>query len=203
LDEAPEFSPRVLETLRQPLEHGEVVIHRARGAARFPARFQMVLAANPCPCGRATGKGLDCTCTPLARRRYFGRLSGPLLDRLDLLVEVQAGRGLTVAGAPGGEPSESVAARVGQARAAQRERLRRWGWSTNSEVPGSWMRRRLGGQSALCRELDRALERRVLTQRGVDRVLRVAWTIADLAGRESPTSDDIDLAMALRARTMP
>src|SRR5690606_38814492 len=88
MDEAPEFSPRVLQTLRQPLEHGELVIQRAAGSARYPARFQLVLAANPCPCGLSIGKGLECSCTPMARRRYFARLSGPLLDRVDLQVEV-------------------------------------------------------------------------------------------------------------------
>ncbi|MBE9941452.1 ATP-binding protein, partial [Cellulosimicrobium cellulans] len=82
LDEAPEFGARVLQTLRQPLEHGELVIHRAGGTARYPARFQLVLAANPCPCGQGVGKGLECTCSSVAQRRYFGRLSGPLLDRV-------------------------------------------------------------------------------------------------------------------------
>ncbi|HLT85180.1 MAG TPA: YifB family Mg chelatase-like AAA ATPase, partial [Phototrophicaceae bacterium] len=90
LDEAPEFPRRVLDSLRQPLERGELVVHRARGAARYPARFQLVLAANPCPCGKASGKGLACTCTPLERRRYLARLSGPLLDRVDLQIDVPA-----------------------------------------------------------------------------------------------------------------
>src|SRR5690606_7925431 len=88
MDEAPEFSGHVLQTLRQPLEHGELTIHRSGGAARYPARFQLVLAANPCPCGHAVGKGTSCTCTPVVRRRYLGRLSGPLLDRVDLQVDV-------------------------------------------------------------------------------------------------------------------
>ncbi|MDD9205718.1 YifB family Mg chelatase-like AAA ATPase, partial [Georgenia sp. 10Sc9-8] len=90
LDEAPEFSPRVLQSLRQPLEGGELVIHRARTSARYPARFLLVMAANPCPCGKAVGKGLGCTCTPMQRRRYLGRLAGPLMDRVDIQVEVHA-----------------------------------------------------------------------------------------------------------------
>ena len=92
LDEAPEFSTAVLQTLRQPLEHGELVLHRAAGTARYPARFQLVLAANPCPCGQAVGKGLACTCRSEQRRRYFGKLSGPLLDRVDLQVELSPAR---------------------------------------------------------------------------------------------------------------
>ncbi|WP_034226842.1 YifB family Mg chelatase-like AAA ATPase, partial [Actinotalea ferrariae] len=116
LDEAPEFSPRVLQTLRQPLEQGELVIHRAAGAARFPARFQLVLAANPCPCGKAVGKGADCSCTSLERRRYFSRLSGPLLDRVDVQVDVLPVTRVRREPAAGGEASAVVAARVRAAR---------------------------------------------------------------------------------------
>ncbi|MDR0945721.1 MAG: ATP-binding protein, partial [Bifidobacteriaceae bacterium] len=200
LDEAPEFSPRVLETLRQPLELGEVVIHRSAGAARYPARFQLVLAANPCPCGRATGKGLDCVCTPLAKRRYLGRLSGPLLDRIDISVEVGQVRALDVQGGSARESSAEVGARVARAREAQRARLEGAGWRLNSEVPGTWLRRRLGTTSGVVRELNRVLDQRLLSLRGVDRVLRVAWTVADLAGREAPGMDELDTAMALRGR---
>ena len=116
LDEAPEFSTAVLQTLRQPLEHGELVLHRAAGTARYPARFQLVLAANPCPCGQAVGKGLSCTCRPEQRRRYFGKLSGPLLDRVDLQVELAPSR----AGAAAGESTATVAARVVGARGPRR-----------------------------------------------------------------------------------
>lgn len=200
LDEAPEFSPRVLETLRQPLEHGEVVLHRARGAARYPARFQLVLAANPCPCGRAVGKGLTCTCSPLARRRYLARLSGPLLDRIDLQVEVRPpSRGsLTPVGEEG--TSAAVAARVAAARARQRARLAGTPWRLNAEVPGTWLRERSGLVAGATAELDRALDRGALSLRGVDRVLRVAWTLADLDGRRAPATDDVGLALALRTR---
>ena len=97
--------PRVLETLRQPLEHGELVLHRAAGAARYPARFQLVLAANPCPCGKAVGKGLRCTCSPAERRRYLARLSGPLLDRIDIQVDVAP---VTRADARAGRPARDV-----------------------------------------------------------------------------------------------
>lgn len=196
LDEAPEFSPSVLETLRQPLENGELVLHRANGAARYPARFQLVLAANPCPCGRAIGKGLDCTCRSEQRRRYFGKLSGPLLDRVDLQVELEDARS---AAAPG-ESTAVVAARVAQARAAGAARLAGTPWRTNAEVPGPWLRSRLGPDRALVGDLDRALDRGTLSLRGVDRVLRVAWTLADLGGREAPRRADVGLALLLRTR---
>jgi len=200
MDEAPEFSPRVLQTLRQPLEHGELVIQRAAGSARYPARFQLVLAANPCPCGLAIGKGLECSCTPMARRRYFARLSGPLLDRVDLQVEVHPVTRLDMAvGAPG-EGTAVVARRVAQAREAARERLRPTGWTTNSEVPGAWLRERTGHGRPLLRDLDGALDRGTLSLRGADRVLRVAWTLADLAGRTSPDADDVGRALMLRTR---
>ncbi|MDT0167010.1 YifB family Mg chelatase-like AAA ATPase [Actinotalea sp. AC32] len=197
LDEAPEFSPRVLETLRQPLEQGEIVLHRAAGSARYPARFQLVLAANPCPCGLSVGRGLDCTCTSLARRRYFSRLSGPLLDRVDVQVEVHPlSRADRLAqGVP--ESSAVVADRVAHARDRARRRLTGTPWTTNAEVPGSWLRARPGAPTHV---LDRALDEGRLSLRGVDRVLRVAWTLADLAGRDVPGSDDVGQALLLRTR---
>ena len=196
LDEAPEFTTAVLQTLRQPLEHGEVVLHRAGGTARYPARFQLVLAANPCPCGRSVGKGLDCTCRGEQRRRYFGRLSGPLLDRLDLQVVVEPAR----ASDKPGEASAQVAGRVRDARAAAALRLTGTGWRTNAQVSGSWLRDRLGPGRALMVDLDRALDRGTLSLRGVDRVLRVAWTVADLAGRAAPTRADVGAALHMRTR---
>lgn len=199
LDEAPEFSPAVLQTLRQPLEHGELVIHRAGGSARFPARFQLVLAANPCPCGLAVGKGLACTCTPLARRRYFSRLSGPLLDRVDVQVEVlPVTRVDRLAGTPG-ESTSVVAARVAAARAAAEARLAGTPWRTNAEVPGPWLRDHTP-RCAAHTELDRALDTGALSLRGRDRVLRLAWTLADLRGAAGPDGDDVGEALLLRTR---
>ena len=199
MDEAPEFSPRVLQTLRQPLEHGELVIHRAGGAARYPARFQLVLAANPCPCGRSVGKGLECTCSPMARRRYFSRLSGPLLDRIDLQVDVLPVTRADRMAADAPEPTAVVAARVRKARDRARRRLAGTGWTTNAEVPGSWLRLHTGGLAAR-RDLERALDSGVLSLRGVDRVLRVAWTLADLAGLQGPGDAEIGQALLLRTR---
>lgn len=198
LDEAPEFKVDVLQALRQPLESGSVTIARARDNVTFPARFQLVLAANPCPCGLGAGKALQCSCTPLRRRAYAARLRGPLLDRVDLQVHVPAvrrSRALTVAG----ESSAAVAARVTQARRVAAERWRAGGWARNADVPGPALRM---GPHALPRAvttgLDRALEAGRLTLRGYDRTLRLAWTRADLAGHGAPTAEDVGIALALR-----
>lgn len=196
LDEAPHFGSTVLQTLRQPLESGEVVLHRSVGVARYPARFQLVLAANPCPCGLSVGKGIACTCTAVQRRRYFGRLSGPLLDRVDLQVDVGPARPTDTPG----ESTATVAARVARARAAAAERLAGTGWRANAEVPGAWLRKRLGPDRTLLAVLDRAVDRGTLSLRGVDRVLRLAWTLADLAGRPAPGRADVLQAVELRTR---
>lgn len=200
LDEAPEFAPRVLQSLRQPLESGELVIHRARGQARYPARFQLVLAANPCPCGKAVGKGLQCSCTPMERRRYLARLSGPLLDRIDLQVEVGPVSRAAVAVADHPEPTATVARRVAAARERQRSRLAGTPWATNAEVPGPWLR----DQDVLPRRdraiLERALDTGALSLRGLDRVLRIAWTLADLAEADRPGSVELGTALTLRTR---
>ncbi|MCZ2261736.1 ATP-binding protein [Isoptericola sp. QY 916] len=200
IDEAPEFPSRVLETLRQPLEQGELVLHRSGGAARYPARFQLVLAANPCPCGMASvNKGLDCSCTPMAKRRYFGRLSGPLLDRVDLQVEVLPVTRAERTARSEGESSAVVGARVAQARAAARERLAGTPWTTNAEVPGRWLRERSRAPGVL-QPIEQMVDRGVLSLRGADRVLRIAWTHADLAGRAAPTVDDVSTAVTMRTR---
>ncbi|HEY5249031.1 MAG TPA: YifB family Mg chelatase-like AAA ATPase, partial [Dermatophilaceae bacterium] len=200
LDEAPEFKPGVLQALRQPVESGEVVVARASGVVRYPARFQLVLAANPCPCGRGHGKGIDCSCSPRARRDYTGKLAGPLLDRVDLQLQVRA---VSRAGlfAPTGETSAVVAARVATARSLQAGRLAGTGWRLNGEVPGPMMRTgflKLPATATL--DLERALERGILTLRGYDRVLKIAWTVRDLAGGGRPCRDDVGLALTLRAQ---
>lgn len=198
LDEAPEFKVGALQALRQPLESGVVVVARARTTVRFPARFQLVMAANPCPCGLGFGKGIGCSCRPRDRRAYMAKLSGPLLDRVDLQVDVPAvTRASLVAG--GGEPSAVVAERVVAAREAQSKRWAQTPWRLNSQVPGARLRRapwRLA--SSVTVDLDQALERGAITLRGYDRVLRVAWTIADLAGRASPTRADLGSALVFR-----
>ena len=197
MDEAPEFAPQVLQTLRQPLEHGSLVLHRAAGAARYPARFQLVMAANPCPCGHSIGKGLACTCSTVQRRRYFARLSGPLLDRVDLQVEVLPVTRLERRAGPG-ESSAVVAARVAEARARAARRLAGTGWRTNAEVSGRWLRG--AGSPIDLRALEVAVDRGTLSLRGADRALRVAWTLADLAGRPVPGAGEVGRAIALRTR---
>ncbi|TQJ41312.1 magnesium chelatase family protein [Arthrobacter sp. SLBN-112] len=198
LDEAPEYERRVLDALRQPLESGELVIHRSAGTAAYPARFQLVLAANPCPCGKASGKGLDCTCTPMMRRRYLARMSGPLLDRVDIQLQVERVSLAEFGQAGAEEDTASVARRVLEARARQAERLQRFGLETNSQVPGRILRGELRLPPAATRILDQSLERGVLTARGYDRVLRLAWTLADLGHRETPDPNDIGQALGLR-----
>ncbi|WP_084127206.1 YifB family Mg chelatase-like AAA ATPase [Demequina sp. NBRC 110054] len=197
LDEAPEFSARVLQTLRQPLESGEIVLHRAHGAVRYPARFQLVLAANPCPCGRFHGNGAGCTCTPLERRRYLSRLSGPLLDRVDLQVSVLPVRlGLGDGAADTGDASADVATRVAAARKRASARLAGSGWRTNAEASGAWLRARTAASA--CAPVWRALDRGLVSARGADRALRVAWTLADLDGIDAPDQTHAEQALLLR-----
>ncbi|WP_104524982.1 YifB family Mg chelatase-like AAA ATPase [Blastococcus atacamensis] len=198
MDEAPEFPRAVLDTLRQPLERGQVTIQRAAGAATFPCRAQLVLAANPCPCATAVGD-TACTCSPLERRRYQARLSGPLLDRVDLRVELPpVTRAAWLDGLPAPESTAVVAARVAGARAAAGERLAGTGLGLNSEVPGRMLRERFAVPRASLRLAERALERGAISVRGFDRVMRVAWTLSDLAGRTVPGSDEVAEALGMR-----
>ncbi|WP_405619653.1 YifB family Mg chelatase-like AAA ATPase [Streptomyces sp. NBC_00076] len=199
LDETPEFNSQALDALRQPLEAGHVVIARSAGVVRFPAKFLMVLAANPCPCGRFSRTDDMCECPPSAIRRYQARLSGPLLDRVDLRVEVDrvTRAELTGRGARG-ESTAAVADRVRGARARAQARLADTPWRTNSEVPGRELRGRWYAASGAMDEAERNLERGVLTARGLDRVLRVAWTVADLVGHDRPDATDVALALQLR-----
>ena len=198
LDEAPEFGRDVLDALRQPLESGEVVIARSGLTARFPAAFTLVLAANPCPCARAAAPRQACTCTPAARRRYLGRLSGPLLDRVDVKVELlPVGRAELLSDRPFAEDSGTVAKRVGEARERARSRLDGTPWRVNAEVPGRELRRGFAASPGALTRLERAMERGQLSARGVDRILRVAWTLADLAGKPRPGAGETGYALGL------
>ncbi|MEU3455073.1 YifB family Mg chelatase-like AAA ATPase [Micromonospora sp. NPDC006766] len=199
LDEAPEFNKGALEALRQPLESGRVRVARTRGATEYPARAQLVLAANPCPCAKPSGDA-DCECTPLARRRYLGRLSGPLLDRVDVRVRLMPVRAaeLLETSTPN-ESSAAVAARVAAARRAAAARWASPGYRVNAEIPGPHLRRppwQLPGRDT--RELRKRLDAGSLSARGFDRVLRLAWSIADLDGRDRPDGGDIAEAIQLR-----
>lgn len=176
-----------------------MVVARSAGVVRLPARFLMVLAANPCPCGRHTVNGAGCECPPSSIRRYQARLSGPLLDRVDLRVVVDPVRREDLMGQGGrGESSETVAARVRRARDRAAERLAGTPWATNSEVPGHELRTRLAAAPGAMLAAERDMERGILTARGLDRVLRVAWTVADLRDADRPDASDVATALELR-----
>ena len=201
LDEAPEFQASVLDALRQPLESGTISIHRAHAVAHFPGRFQLVLAANPCPCGQYGSRENTCVCPPSAIRRYLGRLSGPLMDRIDIQLRMRRISRAEMVLSGERERIGSVEARriVAAARQRSMERLDGTGWATNGQVPGPWLR---AGARALSRQvtepIDRALEHGSITMRGYDRVLRVAWTLADMDGVERPEKSHIGRALFLR-----
>jgi magnesium chelatase family protein len=196
LDEAPEFQSPVLEALRQPLESGQITISRSSGQAIFPARFQLVLAANPCPCGFAADTGKACTCSSSSRTRYLAKISGPLSDRIDLRIQLNpVNAALVTAAIPAlGQTSAEIQLEVTQARAATTERLKGTPWLLNSEVAGSYLRRELRLPKSITKHLDSSLDQRVISMRGYDRCLRLAWSIADLGGRESPSLEDVSLA---------
>lgn len=195
LDEYAEVGTHVLESLRTPLEEGEIRLARRDGVARYPARFQLILAANPCPCAPTDPK--DCLCNAGAKRRYLGKLSGPLVDRVDLKVEMHPIR----AGAfthEVGESSAAVRSRVAAARAAAAERWRPIGVRTNAEVPGPALRQQFRPSDATMAVLRTAVDRGKLNLRGADRTLRIAWTLADLSGVNSPTPDHVATALSFR-----
>jgi magnesium chelatase family protein len=200
LDEAPEFAPSALDCLRQPLESGVITISRAAATASFPARFQLVLAANPCPCGNAGVRDAECTCTPFARRRYLGRLSGPLLDRVDIRLDVArvTAAQLRVATDAPTTTSAAARARVQEARSRAARRLAGKPWRLNAHAPGTWLRNEGAPGPGATAALDRALERGALTMRGYDRALRLAWTLADLDGIDRPGLDHVGRALYLR-----
>ncbi|MEV8219628.1 YifB family Mg chelatase-like AAA ATPase [Microbacterium sp. NPDC077391] len=200
LDETPEFQRAALDALRQPLESGRIEIVRAGFAASFPAQFQLVLAMNPCPCGNYGVRGAECACPPAAIRRYAGRLSGPLRDRVD--IDLQVAR-VSASRATSGERStmstSEARERVARARAAAAERWRASPWRVNGEVPGERLRQgALRLPPAVRAPLDRALERGAVTLRAYDRVLRIAWTLSDLAGLSSPGADQLGHALFLK-----
>lgn len=180
LDEFPEFSRDALEVLRQPLEDGVVTISRARASFTYPARFLLVAAMNPCPCGWYGDPERSCTCTPAQRQRYAGRISGPLLDRFDLVVEVPRLTPEELARAPEGEPTALVRERV----LAARERMKARQGRLNSELLGRALRQHAALSSSGEALLHAATKRLALTARSYDRILRVARSIADLAGAE-------------------
>jgi magnesium chelatase family protein len=195
LDECAEIGVSAMEALRTPLEDGEIRLARRDGVARYPARFQLVMAANPCPCAPPDPR--DCICASPVKRRYLGKLSGPLMDRVDLRVEMHSVR----AGAFADEAAEAssvVRARVAAAREAAVARWSVVGVRTNAEVPGPLLRRGFRPSREAMTPLRTALDRGLLSIRGVDRTLRVAWSLCDLAGRDSPNLHDVSTALSFR-----
>ena len=194
LDELPEYDRRVLEVLREPIESGHITISRAARQAEFPARFQLVAAMNPCPCGYAGDVGGRCRCTPDQVKRYRSRISGPLLDRIDLKLEVPRVNHAELRASRAGESSEIVRNRVTTARARQLDR---------SGKPNAWLNNRETERDCALGDaehglLDRAVERLGLSARAYHRILRVARTIADLGS--SSQIEAVHLSEAIQYR---
>jgi len=196
LDEAPEFPRNSLEALRQPLESGRMSLSRSHWSGVLPADFQLLMAANPCPCGNnSPDTKSECMCSSVSKRNYAQRISGPLADRLDLRIVMPNVQSQEV-----GDSSAIVAARVQEARLRASDRFKAELWQVNSEIPPSCLRERYqpttDGQ-----ELLEKLRRDSGRLRGVHRILRVAWSIADLGGHNRPTRDDVAMAIHMREQT--
>ena len=196
LDEAPEFDRPCLEGMRQPLEQGSLALMRVGQTVIAPARFQLILAANPCPCGQAIGRGDGCTCGAQQKRRYLQKLSGPLMDRIDIRISLTRPTDAHLRmGA--GECSEVISQRVRLARDRARVRWNEESWDLNSHAPGSALRARYSPNIAGQVLLERA-EAKGLNPRGSDRVLRMAWTLADLQAKDQPGKEHIATALSMR-----
>ncbi len=198
IDEAPECNSGVLDALRQPLESGEVTITRAIGSINFPAKFILVLAANPCPCGKFSGKGRACTCSAQQIRRYATKLSGPLLDRIDIRLQVDPPTRVELASTELGESSMAVRERVSIAREIASKRFNQYPWRMNSEIPAKYLRNEFRAEKSAMALLHIELEKERLSARGFHKVLRLAWSIADSQQHEIPIKADVEKAISLR-----
>ena len=197
IDEAPECGSGVLDSLRQPLESGSITISRANGNLTFPAKFILVLAANPCPCGKFAGKGLGCTCTSVQVRRYLNKLSGPLLDRIDLRVNVDNVSRVELAES-NNESSASIRDRVVAARAIAANRFKHEKWRLNSEIPPRALRQQYQPTKEAMNFLHDELDKEKITARGLHKIIRTSWTIADLKGVARPTLAEVTESYRLR-----
>jgi len=198
LDELPEFKKNVLEALRQPMESGKVTISRAQGSITYPARFMLVCAMNPCPCGYLGSSHHPCQCTPRQIQQYRSKISGPLLDRIDLQIEVPAVRYRELAGEPKGETSEQVRARVERARQIQKERFRRTKIYCNAQMTNRHIQKYCQINEQGHRLLEMAVDRLGISARGWSRILKVARTIADLEESEQILPRHISEAISYR-----
>ena len=201
LDEFPHFRSDVIEAMRQPLEAGEVTIARGEESATYPARSLVVLAANPCPCGNFHGlSGGSCDCTAVQRSHYRRKLSGPVLDRVDIWMEVRPqGRRRGSVWGPAPESSADVRARVVEARQRQARRYRDRAWQLNSSCPGPALAELWPLEPDAQQLIDDELAVGTLTRRGLTRVQRLAWTVADCAGAARPGDDHAAVALTLRS----
>jgi len=194
LDELPEFARAALEALREPLETGTITIARATQRAQFPARFQLIAAMNPCPCGYLGASGRHCRCTPDQVSRYQGKLSGPLMDRIDLHVEVPALAPEDLLHAPPGESTDSIRTRCAQARSVAEQRQ----GTPNQALAGQDLDRHVLLESAAAKFLHNAARQLGWSARGTHRTLKIARTIADLAGSEPTALAHVAEAMQYR-----
>lgn len=202
LDEAPEFGSRTLEALRQPLEEGIITLGRSQGVVVYPARVLLALTANHCPCALPSTED-GCECSPRVKRGYLRRLSGPLMDRVDIRVELLPISTASLLGLTPSECSAVVAKRVAEARLTAAARWSSIGCSVNADVPGTVLRAAPWRPPATAlHELNRHVDRGTLSTRGYDRVLRIAWTLADLQGSTSPGSDHLNIAIGLRLKEL-
>ena len=200
IDEAPECGPGVLDALRQPLESGTITIARSVGNLTFPAQFLLVLAANPCPCGKFTGRGHNCTCTSQQVRRYLGKLSGPLMDRIDLRVQVEPVGRVDMAKTQLGESSAVIRERVIKARSIAAKRFEGMGWSLNSQIPARALRAEFQPERTAMNFLHDELDREHITARGLHKIIRTSWSFADLNGHKVPTMEDVLAAHTMRGK---
>jgi magnesium chelatase family protein len=198
IDEAPECASGILDSLRQPLESGTITIARSIGNITYPSRFLLVLAANPCPCGKFAGRGLGCSCSSIQVRRYLGKLSGPLMDRIDMRITVEPVGRADISSVTLGESSAVIAERVRSARLIARDRFEGRGFELNSAIPARELRNDFKPDRHAMNFLHDELDHERLTARGLHKVIRLSWTLADLAGRNQPTLQDVTNAYELR-----
>jgi magnesium chelatase family protein len=199
LDELPEFKKNALEVMRQPLEDGRVTISRAVGSLTYPSRFMLVAAMNPCPCGFYADRHRECTCTLPQVQRYRAKVSGPLLDRIDIQIEVPAIRFQEMASENPGEQSADIRKRVNQARKIQQERFEGKKIHSNAQMTSKHLKKYCQIDDASKRLLETAIDKLGLSARAYTRILKVARTIADLEGSEPILTPHISEAIQYRS----